>query len=449
MINFKQFYNIVEEGKGDAALKHLEHLEDELFNIKGATPRSGVDRAFHFLNGLINLLRGHSKEAVNITTKWDGAPAVIFGIDPADGKFFVGTKGVWNVEPKLVKSNADILELYPDKGEESYQGLRDKMSLCFNHLKKLNIKNVVHGDLLYTEGDIFEITPPDSGELHIGFRPNTITYMVPKNTDLANRMLRSKLGIVVHTEYFGDSLSEMKYTGPSFGYDASNLPKVSQVWVADALIRDMSGQLNMTEGETLHIEKEIADAYASYSRITDDVFAFLGSGELGAKFLGEIKTHINARLRQYGTEKSAADDKGEEYTSEPFERDSTVFVNTFMDRYLRERPFSKVAERLTVAEQFLQDNVESFKTLHSLYLKLLDIKMLIYDKLINLQSLSDIHPYKNQYNNSTGEWDVVQAKQEGIVAVDTIDGNQRAVKIVDRSKFSLDNFLSGKPGAPK
>ena len=44
-----------------------------------------------------------------VSVKWDGAPAIIAGTDPADGKFFVGTKGVFGKrEPKLNKTPEDI-----------------------------------------------------------------------------------------------------------------------------------------------------------------------------------------------------------------------------------------------------------------------------------------------------------------------------------------------------
>ena len=45
-----------------------------------------------------------------MTVKWDGAPAIFAGIDPDDGKFFVAKKSVFNVNPKLYKSNEEIDE---------------------------------------------------------------------------------------------------------------------------------------------------------------------------------------------------------------------------------------------------------------------------------------------------------------------------------------------------
>ena len=42
-----------------------------------------------------------SSGGVNMTVKWDGAPAIICGVNPENGKFFVGTKSVFNKTPKI------------------------------------------------------------------------------------------------------------------------------------------------------------------------------------------------------------------------------------------------------------------------------------------------------------------------------------------------------------
>ena len=83
---------------------HLEHLEDNIFN-KGF---AGAKEAVNYLYSLHEMLEGHAKAPVSVTTKWDGAPAVVAGRDPATGKFFVGTKGVFAQDPKMNFSVADI-----------------------------------------------------------------------------------------------------------------------------------------------------------------------------------------------------------------------------------------------------------------------------------------------------------------------------------------------------
>ena len=76
---------------------HLEHLEDNIFN-KGF---QGAKEAVNYLYSLHEMLEGNSQTPISMTTKWDGAPAVVAGKDPETGKFFVGTKGVFAKKPKI------------------------------------------------------------------------------------------------------------------------------------------------------------------------------------------------------------------------------------------------------------------------------------------------------------------------------------------------------------
>ena len=98
-----RFSELILEDKGGKNL-HLEHLEDEIINY-------GVDggrAAINFLRSLRDMLAGSSRSSINMTVKWDGAPAIFAGIDPEDGKFFVAKKSVFNVSPKLYKTNKEI-----------------------------------------------------------------------------------------------------------------------------------------------------------------------------------------------------------------------------------------------------------------------------------------------------------------------------------------------------
>ena len=76
---------------------HLTHVED-LIITEGL---SGAKRAVTILKEMGSYLSGTPGPGVSVTTKWDGAPAVVCGTDPADGKFFVGTKSVFAQTPKL------------------------------------------------------------------------------------------------------------------------------------------------------------------------------------------------------------------------------------------------------------------------------------------------------------------------------------------------------------
>ena len=163
MKSFRQYINEASTIKN----LHMEHIEDEVFN-------NGVDGAresITFLQSIREMLSGNAQSKLDITVKFDGAPAVFVGTDPADGKFFVGTKGVFNKNPKLIKHPSDVA-LYGYKGQ-----LASKLVIAFNELQKLNIQNVIQGDMMFTQNDL-ESTEVD-GIQYITFQPNTIVYAVP------------------------------------------------------------------------------------------------------------------------------------------------------------------------------------------------------------------------------------------------------------------------------
>ena len=127
------------EGKEGKNL-HLEHIEDEILNF--GVP--GGRAAINFVRSLRDMLAGESRSSVNMTVKWDGAPAIFAGTDPSDGKFFVAKKSVFNVSPKLYKTDAEIdADLSGD--------LNAKFKVALAEFSKLGIKGVLQGDLMYPD----------------------------------------------------------------------------------------------------------------------------------------------------------------------------------------------------------------------------------------------------------------------------------------------------------
>ena len=177
---------------------HLEHLEDDIFNQGYA----GAENSLNFLESLRDMLStGSGGSSTKVTVKWDGAPAIICGIDPETDLFFVGTKSVFaKTEPKICYSHEEIDLWYAGTG------VHPKLIAAYDYLSKLPITGVLQGDLLYTE------TPPETtmgGKRCYKFRPNTITYCVEKGTEMGDKVAKSKLGIVFHTRYNGPTISSI------------------------------------------------------------------------------------------------------------------------------------------------------------------------------------------------------------------------------------------------
>ena len=239
MISFRE----LTEDKGGKNL-HLEHLEDEIINY-GVT---GGRAALNFLRSLRNMMAGESRSSVNMTVKWDGAPAIFAGIDPEDGKFFVAKKSVFNVSPKLYKTDVEI-------DADLSGALVGKFKVALAEFSKLGITGVLQGDLMFTD-DVS--TDTIDGEKYYTFQPNTIVYAVPVDSKLGQIINKANVGIVWHTTYTGDALQDMK---ASFGVNISSLKTPSTVWMDDATYKDTSGNATFTATETEKVTAKIGRAH--------------------------------------------------------------------------------------------------------------------------------------------------------------------------------------------
>ena len=216
---------------------HLEHLEDEILNFGIAGGRSAIN----FLQALRDMFAGKSGSGMNVTVKWDGAPAVFAGPHPETGKFFVATKSLFrkrNAEGAYYHTDADI---NADKSGE----LASKLKTSLKYLSKLGMTQILQGDLMFTN-DVG--TTDIDGEKHYTFKPNTILYAVPVNSKIGKQINKAKMGIVWHTTYSGSTIESLK---ASFG---ARIPgKSAAVWQDDAKYKDVSGKATFTAAETVNI----------------------------------------------------------------------------------------------------------------------------------------------------------------------------------------------------
>lgn len=193
MLKFSQF--IIENVEDTARLSHLEHAEDHVINAG----TSGVHHAVQTLVGVHHKLTGKSTP-VKLTTKYDGAPSLIFGSHPESKKFFVASKSAFNKTPKINYSHEDI-----DRNHGHAPGLASKLKSALDHLPKVTPKGKVYqGDVMYTHDDV------KSSETHHSFTPNTIKYSVKKDSPTGQKVAKAKIGVAVHTEYKGEDLHSLK-----------------------------------------------------------------------------------------------------------------------------------------------------------------------------------------------------------------------------------------------
>ena len=404
MIKFIQYINESKEGKN----VHLEHIEDLVFN-EGV---SGTRKAILFLIELRNMLSGNSKKPLDITTKWDGAPAIFAGIDPADGKFFVAKKGLFNVDPQMFKSIESINQstLVPE--------LKSKFTTAFTEFSKLGIKSGVYqGDLMFTSEDLRKEKIGE--EEFITFQPNTIVYAVPAVSALAKRLRAAKIGIVWHTTYTGASIAEMK---ASFGKSIVDkmIPSKS-VWMDDATYKDVSGTATFTSDETR--------IFNSYLSLLGKIFKSLSPAALNRiaanpDFLIRLKTFNNSKVRQ-----------GKNITTVSPRAHMQEFISYIKQYYEKEAATKKsqrgkqatFAKLLPMLDYFVA-HTEELTRIYELVIIMTKAKEMVVKKLNTAAGLSTFLRTNSGFKVTD---------QEGYVAIDHIG---TAVKLVDRLEFSTANF---------
>lgn len=396
------FIHYLEEAKNT----HLEHLEDEIIN----NGSRGALNAINFLKSIRQMFRGGSGRT-SLTVKWDGAPAIVCGRNPDNGRFFVGTKSVFNKTPKINYTSTDI--------RKNHSGaVADKLEICLRELPKLGIKGILQGDLLFTRGELK--TANIDGEKNIVFTPNTITYAVPTGTPLASRIANANLGIIFHTTYTGKSFNSLS---ASFGANVSGLRRSRRVFYDDASYRDASSA-KFSPAELTQFDNVLKMAMGSIQK--GAIFMDLLKSDTNILSVGvQLKAYINSYIRQgtgLGTVKKLAGQFA------PFYRER---VQTEIDRVSRPDSKRKYKEIQTKGLSMIKGNTDGLYFALATYLSLQKAKLILMNKLRSVQSIGTFLRTDNGFKVTS---------PEGYVAIKS----SGAVKLVDRMEFSRANFNMAK-----
>jgi len=404
-----KFTEYLEESKENKNV-HLEHIEDEVLN-RGV---AGTRDAINFLQALRDMLAGHAESKVNVTTKWDGAPAVFCGINPENGKFFVGTKGVFAKNAKLNYTDKDVDNNHPA------EGLNKKLKVALRYLPKLGIKGVLQGDMMFTKGDLQnEII---DGTDYITFQPNTIVYAVPVDSKLSQMMRAAQIGVVFHTSYTGKTLEDMK---ASFNIDINNLATTKDVWFRDASFVDASGTATFTEQETKQITNILSDIGNLFRGINPVVLNRIATTET---IRTQIKTFNNSKVRA-GQVIGDTFKHVRELTRSIEDKLNKEILSAKLDKTKQKR----IAEKSELM-RFYRNNAPELKKIFDIQNGLVEAKSMVIKKLQQIRQVT------GTFLKTDNGFKITNA--EGFVAVDKLKGN--AVKLVDRLEFSQANFNAQK-----
>ena len=384
---------------------HLEHLEDDIIN-NGA---KGGDNAINFLKSVRNMLAGNSKGAVNMTVKWDGAPAIVCGINPENDKFFVGTKSVFNKTPKINYTLRDI--------KKNHSGpVADKLAVCLRFLSKLPIKGILQGDLLFTDDDKKGVNI--DGEKMISFTPNTITYAVPVDSSIGRQIARAKMGIVFHTAYSGKNMQSL-----SAGFGTIRGSGGSNIFLASAQYNDKSGSVMFNASELKMFDAQIRMAEGSLSRAAPMLNEMSSSARDQFSVGFRLKTFFNHFIKTTQGSMGKVRDMQKRF--------ETYYENVLDNEIASKKtdrgkaPYIK-AKKDGVA--FIKRNRTALYFAIASHITLGNCKNTLLRKMNQIQSIGHFVRTSNGYRVTA---------PEGYVAVDRVAG---AVKLVDRLEFSRTNF---------
>ena len=389
---------------------HLEHLEDDIFNQGYA----GATNAIKFLESLRDMLTsGKGGNNTKVTVKWDGAPAIICGKDPETGLFFVGNKSVFNkTNPKICYSYADI--------DFHYDGaLNGILKACLDQLGKLPIKGVIQGDLLYTKRPTVIAM---RGRPCYHFKPNTITYVIPKHSELGQKVAASKLGIVFHTSYKGSTIGEMS---AGFGVDVSGMQGVKDVAVFSSTFQNTNGIANLTGGEITRLNSTIQKAQRSLvkgKKFLDQIQKAGGPQTFSPPAL--FKIYFNQVIRG-----------GKVPTAEGIASGYINFVTNKYDAEIKKKKTEKSQQewkrRKVDALSYLNNNKSVMIHTFTGFKDLIAAKEQVINKLKKIEGVGTFLEDEKGYRVTS---------PEGFVAI--MDG--QAIKLVDRLEFSRANFTVAK-----
>ncbi len=384
---------------------HMEHIEDEILN-KGT---EGAEQAVKILKEMGKFLSGDTGAGVSVTTKWDGAPAVVCGVDPADGQFFVGTKSVFNKnDPKICKSVEDINRLYSGQ-------LAQKLIASYNFLKDCGIKGVLQGDLMFTNDKKPETI---QGDRYITFRPNTITYAAKVGSKLADQITSAQLGIVFHTKYTGSEISSMT---SSFNVKDSDFSATKSVWIQKAEFKNIGNAASLSAGELQRYNAAVKMAEGSIKQ-TKGVLDFIQSGKKTLQVDTEFKKFFNNYVKA-GRNIPSVEQAYRDF-SKHLEKEYKKQIDKLKTQKSQDKKMAELLEHLDSYQKMQKE----FKMLIATYMNLAKAKHILVAKM---KKISELNLF---VATASGDYEVTTP--EGFVAI----SGKSAVKLIDRLEFSRLNF---------
>ena len=390
MLTFANFLTEQEDPEEGASrqIKHLTHIEDRPLQ----TGEKGAEHAISSLRSLSDHIR-QGKSTSELTTKYDGSPAIVYGHHPETGKFFVASKSAFNKTPKINYTEKDI-----EKNHGHAPGLVAKLKSALQHLPKIAPKEGVYqGDLMFTNDK-----KVSKGGVSFNPNPSGLTYTATgKNAALAKK---AQIGIVTHLKYTGKNAASLN---ASHEVDHENFAQHPDVFTVDP--RMETSKVNYNPKSRALFNRYISNAVNLHNTHGTDMYA----GTRDHQGIGkDLETYLNHTVRTSET---------------PSHENFSKWLETRrlkeLDKLKVEKNRNAKQQELAKEMQKLQANKRHYDNLFKLHNNLQKAKNVLIGTLNQHQEFQHVH---------AGE----PANPEGYV----FHHGKESDKLVNRAEFSRRNL---------
>lgn len=392
------FNDYLKESEAPLHVTHLTHIEDHAVQ----TGANGYKHAAGALNAAHNHLVKRKLNS-NLSTKYDGSPAVVYGHHPENKKFFVATKSAFNANPKINYTHEDI-----ERNHGHAPGLVDKLKQGLDHLPKIAPKHGVYqGDMMFGHNDLKSHHDDDH---HVSFHPNPSGLTYHAHGKEAEKIKRAKIGIVTHLKYDGDNITSMSAHS---NVDHDNFATHSDVHHVDP-------RLNTGHSNFSHSPKEQSTFHHNMNAAAH-IHATHGKEMYSAT---ERHHGVGGHLESYMNHTVRSNDK----------RTASSFKDYMSAKHKKKVESYKTPKRIAAAiatkhddEMHLDNNAKHYNNLFNLHNHLTKAKHAL------IHSMNKAAEFKHTH---AGE----EANPEGYV----IHHDKQPSKLINRGEFSRRNFAGGR-----
>lgn len=431
MKNFKQHFQLVNEffDSIDGAVKHIDHLEENILN-KG---KQGVKEALSQIEASISYFVSESD--YKISTKFDGSPALVAGVD-VNGRFFVATKSAFNKERKINYSKEDI-----DTNHGNSPGVVEKLNLALAYLPSLDLKGIYQMDYMF-DNNIKQLEVPKlidgvkNENRFLTFQPNTIKYAVSPDSPYGEQIINSKIGVAIHIEYIVKNgiLKVKKYTSAPEEFSPSKT-----VFVFNILADKPKNGSSKFGNILLRDVKKKKNAALRLANTVD----FSGL----ANYTSQLKTYINTEVRSG------------RFLEDPA-MSANEFINYMTGKLTKEMEALKSDKGKVKKAESMKKVITELKALKPSIRKAFEITRIVANlknnliKIFNEITRNDL--LGTYMEESPGVWQTTEPEGYALSKVGTSDSEPPVItKIVTRVNdegkpgFAQTNLNRPAPGTPK